>query len=60
MADEFKIYRFMDEEIKAPADMSIEEVKGVWEDCHASIANAEAVENPDGSITFAVRAGTKG
>jgi hypothetical protein len=60
MAEEFKVYRFMDEEIKAPADMDVEEVRQVWEDCHASIANAEVVENSDGSITFALRGGNKG
>jgi hypothetical protein len=60
MAEESKIYRFMDEEITAPADMDVEEVRRVWEDCHASIANAEVIENPDGSITFALRGGSKG
>jgi len=60
MSEEFTIYRFMDEEIKAPADMSVDEVRAVWEDCHAAIANAEVVENPDGSYTFALRAGSKG
>lgn len=60
MADETRLYRFGEEEIKAPADMSIDEVRQVWEDSQPAIANAEVVEESDGSVTFALRAGTKG
>lgn len=58
--EETRKYYFGEESIDAPADMSVEEVRGVWAECFSAITNAEAIENDDGSVTFALRAGTKG
>ena len=55
-----KTYRFGDEVITAPEDLSIDQVRKIWEAVHPSLANAEAVEQEDGSVSFQVRAGTKG
>lgn len=61
MSDEsVRVYRFGDEEIDAPVDMSIEEVRETWSQVHAALANAEYTENEDGSVTFTVRGGSKG
>jgi len=56
-----RIYRFGDDEITAPVDMSAEEVRSVWASAgHPALENAEIVENDDGSVTFHLRGGTKG
>ena len=55
-----KTYRFGDEVITAPADLSVTQVREIWEAVHPSLANATAVEMEDGSVSFQVRAGTKG
>lgn len=55
-----RTYRFGDETITAPEDLSADEVRTVWESVHPALANAEVQEEEDGSVTFRVRAGTKG
>lgn len=60
MATGERIYRFGDEEITAPTDMSAEEVRSVWSGVHPALENAEIVENEDGSVTFRQRGGSKG
>lgn len=55
-----RIYRFGDDTIDAPADMSPEEVREVWSEVHAGLQNAEMIENDDGSVTFRQRGGSKG
>ncbi|MFA5048334.1 MAG: hypothetical protein WC516_04925 [Patescibacteria group bacterium] len=55
-----RTYRFGEEVITAPEDLSIDQVRQVWEAVHPSLANAEAVQLEDGSVNFQVRAGTKG
>ena len=59
MADE-RTFRFGDETITASVDLSPDEVRSVWESVHPALANAEVQEEDDGSVTFRVRAGTKG
>ena len=58
MAD--KVYRFNDEEITLPENLSVEEVRDTWAELHPALANAQAVVMEDGSTEFRVRAGTKG
>ena len=36
-------YRFNDEEISAPENLSVEEVRNLWKDIHPALDNAEAV-----------------
>lgn len=55
-----RTYRFGEEVITAPEDLTIDQVRQVWEAVHPSLANAEAVQLEDGSVNFQVRAGTKG
>jgi PRTRC genetic system protein C len=59
MAEE-RTFRFGDEVITAPVDLSPDEVRSVWEAVHPALANAEIQEEEDGSVSFRVRAGTKG
>jgi hypothetical protein len=54
-----KTYRFGDDEITAPEEMSVDTVRKIWEDVHPSLANAEFRE-VDGAVVFEVKAGTKG
>jgi hypothetical protein len=60
MANGERIYKFGDEEITAPADMTVEEVRNTWASVHPVLENADVVEQSDGSIQFVQRAGTKG
>lgn len=47
------IYRYNDEEIFAPWEMSIEEVRRAWARVHPKISGARFRRDPtDGSITF--------
>ena len=55
-----RIFRFGDEEIDAPSDMSPEEVRNTWAQVHPALENADTVENDDGSVTFRQRGGSKG
>lgn len=55
-----RIYRFGDDEITAPADMSVEEVRNTWAQVYPALENADIVEQADGTIQFVQRAGTKG
>ena len=59
MAQE-RTYKFGDETITAPEDLSVEQVRGIWERVHPQLANAEFAEEEDGSVRFSVSAGTKG
>lgn len=60
MATGERIFRFGDEEITAPAEMSAEEVRSTWATFHPALENSDIVEEDDGSITFRQRGGTKG
>lgn len=60
MATGERVYRFGDEEITAPTDMSPEEVRSVWAGVHPALENAEIVEEEDGSVSFRQRGGSKG
>jgi len=55
-----RTFRFGEEEIQADSDMSIEQVRKIWEGVHPSLANAQYTQAEDGSVTFEVRAGSKG
>lgn len=58
---ERKIYVFGDQEIAAPADLTVEQVREVWSEAHPALANADAETDPEtGVTTFRVRGGTKG
>jgi hypothetical protein len=46
------IYRFCDDEITAPANMTVEEVRNTWASIHPVLENADVVERSDGSIRF--------
>lgn len=60
MATGERIYRFGDEEITAPTDLSAEEVRSTWASVHPALENSEIVEGEDGSVTFRQVGGTKG
>lgn len=53
-------YRFNDEEIEAPAEISPENVRAAWKKVHPALENAEILTAADGTIEFRVEAGTKG
>lgn len=55
-----KTYRFGDESITAPEDLTVDQVREIWQAVHPSLANAAAVQMEDGSVKFEVRAGSKG
>ena len=58
--DTTRIYRFGDEEIEAPAELSPEDVRSTWAQVHPALENADVLEEEDGSVTFRQRGGTKG
>lgn len=61
MADEnVRVYRFGDDDIEAPTEMSVDQVREVWSSCHPALVNAEARTEEDGSVTFVVQGGSKG
>jgi hypothetical protein len=60
MSEVTTIYRFGDDEIEAPASMSIDEVRETWAQSHPAIEDAEEVVDEDGTVTFVQRGGTKG
>jgi len=53
-------YRFNDEEIEAPADISPENVRTAWKKVHPALENAQILTLEDGTMEFRVEAGTKG
>jgi hypothetical protein len=57
---EMKKYRFGDDEIEAPADLSADDVREAWKDVHPALENAEVLMASDGTTEFHVRAGSKG
>lgn len=58
--EEQRVYRFGDEEIEVPVNISIEDVRATWSQLHPAIENAEAFQEEDGSVTFIQRSGSKG
>jgi len=60
MSDTMKKYRFGDDEIEAPSDLSAEEVREAWMEVHPALANAEILTAVDGTVEYHVRAGSKG
>lgn len=55
-----KLYRFGEQTITVSDDLTVDQVREIWEPVHPSLANAEAMTLEDGSVRFEVRAGTKG
>ena len=55
-----KKYWFESHSIDVEEDLAVEEVRDLWAQMQPAVANADPVENTDGSVTFKVRAGTKG
>ena len=53
-------YRYGEEEIEAPEEMSADEVREAWVRVHPGLANATAVQLEAGVMEFMTRAGTKG
>lgn len=60
MDSETRTYRFGGEEIEAPASLDPETVKMAWSEVFPGLENAQIEEQEDGSVNFAVRAGSKG
>lgn len=60
MSENIKKYRFGDDEIEAPSDLSAEEVRDAWKEVHPALENAEILTASDGNVEFHVRAGSKG
>ena len=60
MSENVKKYRFGDDVIEAPADLSAEEVRDAWAETYPALANATVMEAADGVYEFHVQAGTKG
>ena len=55
-----KTYKFGDDTITAPSDLSAEEVRDVWKNVHPALANAEIFEEEDGVVSFRTVSGSKG
>jgi len=55
-----RIYRFGEEKIEAPENLSPEDVRTAWAQVHPALENADIVTMEDDSVNFQVRAGTKG
>lgn len=60
MSENIKKYRFGDEEIDAPADLSVEDVREAWMEVHPALGNADILTAQDGTTEFVVRGGSKG
>lgn len=60
MSDSMKKYRYGDEEIEVPADVSVEEVQEAWKEVHPALENATTFIAQDGVTEFHVQAGSKG
>jgi phage terminase small subunit len=60
MAEGVRTYRFGDETIDAPSNLTPEEVRDAWKEVHPGLENAEIVTMSDDSVEFHVRAGSKG
>lgn len=56
---EMKKYRFGDDTIEAPSDLSAEEVRQAWKEVHPALENAEVIM-ADGIYEFHTHAGSKG
>lgn len=54
------VYRFGNEEIEVPSDLSYDDVRKAWTEIFPSLENAIAEKQEDGSVEFKVQAGTKG
>ena len=55
-----KKYIFEGEEIFVDGNFTAQQVREIWSEVYAGIANAEIRENEDGSVTFFRSGGTKG
>ncbi len=60
MSESIKKYRFGDDVIEAPADLSADDVREAWKEVHPALENAEILTAEDGTVEFHVRAGSKG
>ena len=55
-----KTYKFGDDTITAPEDLSVEDVRNVWMAVHPALENAQVFAEEDGTVTFRNVSGTKG
>jgi len=55
-----KTYKFGDDTITAPEDLSVENVRNVWMAVHPALENAQVFTEEDGTVTFRNVSGTKG
>jgi PRTRC genetic system protein C len=53
-------YLYEGEEILVSSEYTPVQVREIWSEVYAGIANAEIRENDDGSVTFVKTGGTKG
>jgi phage terminase small subunit len=60
MSENIKKYRFGDDVIEAPENLSAEDVREAWKEVHPALENAEILTAEDGTVEFHVRAGSKG
>lgn len=60
MSENNRTYRFGDESIQAPSDLSVDDVRTAWQEVYPALENARALTLDDGSTEFVVQAGTKG
>ncbi len=58
--DNQRKYIYEGEEIFVDASLTPQQVREVWSEVYAGVANAEIYENDDNSVTFRRTGGTKG
>jgi len=60
MSENIKKYRFGDDVIEVPDNLSEAEVLAAWKEVHPALENAVSQMADDGVVEFHVQAGTKG